>query len=146
MCLLIEVVMSGVPGAVAGEVSRAATAADLLALHAQRQARGEPGARFLISEPHEGCACSLTADDADWNASHYTLRPDAAEHLARTLEFLLDRAGPDGLYVRAAWVSDPHEPLAHPSAHPVAASTLLADVRAARIANNRVYRVLGAAG
>ena len=99
----------------------------------------------MVSEPREGCACSLTADDADWNASHYTLRPDAAKHLARTFEFLLDRAGPDGLYVRAAWVSDAHEPLAHPSAHPVAASTLLADVGAARIANNRVYRVLGAA-
>lgn len=145
MCLLIEVLVPGLSGAAAGQLTREVAGAGLLELHAQRQPRGASGALFLVSEPRQDCACSLSADDADWDAPHYTLRPDAAERLARTLEFLLARAGPDGLAVRAAWVDDARQPLAQTATPPVAVSALLADLRRARIANSRVYRISGPA-
>src|SRR5687768_2144512 len=111
MCLLIEVVLPDLPSAEAGALTRAAVGTGVLEIRAKRQKRGEPGARFSLGEPGEGCACSLAGEEADWNAPYYVLRPEAGERLARTLEFLASRAGPAGLGVRAAWVDAAAEPL-----------------------------------
>jgi hypothetical protein len=141
MCLLLEVLLPGVAPDAAGEVTRAAAREGLLELRAQRRSRGARGARFFVGEPGQGCACSLAAEDADWDAPYYALRAEVAERLAQTLEFLHRRAGLAGMSVRAAWVSDRLDPLTADGAGPEAASVVFDDVRAARIANGRVYRV-----
>ena len=145
MCLFIEVLLPGIPASEAGKITKAAAAGGYLELHAKRQRRGAIGSRFFVSEPRQGCACSLAAEEADWKASHYALRSEIVDSLARTFEFLLDRAGPEGAFVRAAWVSDAYEALAASQAPPVVPAVLLADLRRARMANNHVYRVRGTA-
>ena len=144
MCLLLEVLLPGHPPEEAGRLTRAAAEAGHLELRAQRQPPRGQGSRFLLGEPRQGCACSLMADDADWDAPYYALRPQMAEPLARTFEFLRTHAGAAGMYVRAAWVSDAPKPLA-PGETTYASAELVVDIRAARIANNRAYRVSGAA-
>lgn len=140
MCLLIEVLLPDVPAPAAGRLTRAAAEAGLLELLAQRQPRGAGGARFLVGEPHQGCACSLLGDEADWDAPFYALRPGAVNPLAQTLAFLREHAGPAGMYVRGTWLSGALEPLGETS-QPAAGSDLFKDLRAARLASSRVYRV-----
>lgn len=52
-----------------------------------------------------GCSCSLLADDADWNAPSWSIRPDVVGRLAATLE-ILARRGPAGLVVQAMWAGE----------------------------------------
>jgi hypothetical protein len=61
-------------------------------------------ARAEISEKG-GSACSLFADDVDWNADTSSMRPDILEPLARTLQIFADD-GPPMLTVEALWASD----------------------------------------
>jgi hypothetical protein len=61
-------------------------------------------AEAVISEAG-GCACSLLAEDADWNAESWAMRPEVREALARTLE-KISSSVPDGTIVEALWVGD----------------------------------------
>jgi hypothetical protein len=60
--------------------------------------------RVSISEGG-GCACSLLADSASWDAETWEMRPDVVEPLARTLEMLLQH-GPPRISVEALWAGD----------------------------------------
>lgn len=64
-------------------------------------------ARAFITEGG-GCACSMLADDADWNSETWALRPEVVEPLARALEALVQH-GPRPLVLEALWAGDsPH--------------------------------------
>lgn len=64
--------------------------------------RGKTTAR--VSETG-GCACSVLADNADWDAPSWAMRPEVREPLGRTLETLAARV-PDGMVVEALWSGD----------------------------------------
>src|SRR5215218_7675873 len=64
-------------------------------------ARQRP-ARAYLSDGR-GCACGLLADDADWDAEAWSMRPDILEPLARTVEVLLN----EGLGVVNAGTQNP---------------------------------------
>jgi hypothetical protein len=52
-----------------------------------------------------GCSCSLLADDADWNAATWALRPDAVAAVVATLRILLEH-GPATLRISALWAGE----------------------------------------
>jgi len=52
-----------------------------------------------------GCACSLLAEDADWDAEAWAMRADVREPLAQTLEGL-GAAVPGGVIIEALWVGE----------------------------------------
>jgi hypothetical protein len=58
-------------------------------------------AEAVVSEKG-GCACSLLADDADWDADVWSMRPEVLEPLARTL-LTLTQLGPEGMVIEALW-------------------------------------------
>jgi hypothetical protein len=52
-----------------------------------------------------GCACSLLAQDADWNAATWSLRPESREDLATTVHAVGDSLATDFTF-EALWMSD----------------------------------------
>ena len=64
-------------------------------------------AEALVSEKG-GCACSLLAENADWDAEVWAMRSDVLEPLARTLSSLAE-AGPEGMVVEALWQGEKSE-------------------------------------
>ena len=141
MCLLIEILMPDVAAVDAGSLAREAAALGLLQLSAQKQSRASVGTRFLLSEPQQGCACSLLAENADWDSAYYALDPARLATLEATLVFLAARAGSSGFALRAAWLDGTFQDAGAASARPAALAELLADVRGARIGNNVRYEV-----
>jgi hypothetical protein len=113
MCLLLTVrapaearealaaAIAGLPaGGLRVELAAPPWYAGLLAWRRAQPRRAEAS----ISESG-GCACSLLADDADWDAATWAMRPDVREPLAQTLATLL--AGlPGGATVEAFWVGE----------------------------------------
>jgi hypothetical protein len=51
------------------------------------------------------CACSLLAEDADWNAATWSLRPEMCDPLARTVQAVGEALLTDFTF-EALWVSD----------------------------------------
>ena len=107
MCLIVVV---EAPAAEREQLETAARAASANGLrvtvdHALRWpwARQRP-IRASISEDAT-CACSLLADDADWNAAVWAMRPDVLEPLGRALEVLATQ-GPSVLAVQALWLGE----------------------------------------
>jgi hypothetical protein len=145
MCLLIEVLMPGVPPTEAGSLSREAASLGLLELSAQRQVRTATGSRFLLSEPRQGCACSLLGENADWGLAYYELDPARIAALEATLRFLASKAGPPGFAIRAAWLDGAFEDATTAAVRTARLADLLTDVRAARIGNNVRYEISEAA-
>jgi hypothetical protein len=58
-----------------------------------------------ISEPVQGCACSLLADDADWDAAVWSMRPEVLPQLAATLATLRQHTA-EGFVFQALWVGE----------------------------------------
>jgi hypothetical protein len=141
MCLLIEILMPGVPRTEAGSLSREAARQGLLEMSAQRQSRDAAGSRFLLSEPRQGCACSLLGENADWGLAYYELNPARTAALEATLRFLGSKAGPAGFAIRAAWLDGVFEEAATATVRRARLVDLLAEVRAARIGNNVRYEI-----
>lgn len=67
----------------------------------------ERDAEARVSEKG-GCACSLLAEDADWGADAWAMRPEILEPLARTL-LAVSEAGPNGMTVEALWQGEKAE-------------------------------------
>jgi hypothetical protein len=141
MCLLIEILMPGVPRSEAGSLTRELAARKLLELSAQRQPRDAVGSRFLLSEPNEGCACSLLGENADWDQPYYELDPAHTAALEATLRFVVAKAGTPGFALRAAWLDGAFQNAAAAKVRVVRLDELLDDVRASRIRNNVCYEV-----
>jgi len=117
----------------------------LLELSAQRDSRIAAGSRFLLTEPRQGCACSLLGENADWDLPHYDLDPAHSAVLESTLRFVAAHAGPSGFALRAAWLDGAFENAKTASVRAVQLTDLINDVRAAKIANNVRYEVSGTA-
>ena len=107
MCLLIEILMRGVPRSEAGVLTRELATQKLLELSAKRQPRDAVGSRFLLSEADDGCACSLLGENADWEQPYYELDPAHTSALEATLRFVAAKAGTRGFALRAAWLDAP---------------------------------------
>ena len=78
----------------------------------------------------------LLADDADWDQPAFSLDSRRAERLARTIEVLGLRLGPDWT-LRACWVGDPVE-----TERELTAGELAALTRASRLERRVRYRVV----
>jgi hypothetical protein len=86
-----------------------------------------------------GCACSLLAEEADWDAESWAMRAEVLEPLARAL-LALAQGGPDGMTIEALWVGE------KPSMEQkVTAQELAALARASRLGTHTRY-VLAATG
>ena len=46
-----------------------------------------------VSEPGEGCACSMLADDARWDSETWALRSEATTKLAEAMRWVAEHAG-----------------------------------------------------
>jgi hypothetical protein len=140
MCLLIEIHMPGVPRSAAGSMRSETAKLGLLELSAQRQSRDAVGSRFLLSEPNQGCACSLLGENPDWDHPYYELDPAHAGALEATLRFVADKAGAAGFSLRAAWLDGAYQG-APAKVRVVRLAELLDDVCASRIGNNVRYDI-----
>jgi hypothetical protein len=60
--------------------------------------------RAYVSE-QGGCACSLLSDDADWNATAWSMRDEVLDPLKRTLMWLASEL-PNGFTVEVLWQGD----------------------------------------
>jgi hypothetical protein len=92
---------------------------------------GMTSTRGIISE-EVGCACSLLADDAAWDAPVWSVRPDV---LAQTL-VAVGAAVPEEFTVAALWVGDVPE-----REEVVTLEQLVAVVRMGRLGTRTRYRV-----
>jgi hypothetical protein len=90
--------------------------------------------RGSISE-EGGCACSLLANDADWDGPFWSMRPEVLEPLAQTLE-AVGAAMWEGFTAAARWVGDSprHEQV-------LSLAELVAIARAGRLGTRTRYRV-----
>jgi hypothetical protein len=107
MCLTISIEASADER---DTLTAAATAASGFGLHVEVDrlsrwpwARHRP-VRVSITEAG-GCACSLLADGASWDAETWEMRHDVVEPLARTLQTMLEH-GPPRMSVEALWAGD----------------------------------------
>jgi hypothetical protein len=137
MCLLlvIEASASARPELEAAARSVSPDGVRLDVEHPPRWPRGKPErVRATLSESG-GCACSLLADDADWEAEHWSMRPEILPYLAATLEAVVAR-GVEDFVVEALWSGETAA-----SAEQVSVRELLARVRAGRVGTSTRYIV-----
>jgi len=91
--------------------------------------------RATISE-EGGCACSLLADDADWNADSWAMRPEILDRLAETIRILLEE-GPARLTIEALWIGEaPHQTTK------TTAAELVALARSSRLGTKTTYELV----
>lgn len=103
--------------------------------HARRWAWAKPNdIRATISESG-GCACSLLADDADWEAPFWSMRPEVLAPLARTLEVVA--ASDLGEFsIEALWTGEEAE-----DEQQLCVPELLAHIHAGQLGTKTRYRV-----
>lgn len=70
--------------------------------HRQRWPRVRQEEAYAYISEQGGCACSLLADDADWDAAVWSMRPEVLESLRRTLVHL-GSALSGGFVLQALW-------------------------------------------
>jgi hypothetical protein len=140
MCLTIMIV------ARRGDRTRLESAAaslptSALQMEVRRESRlpspRERPVRASVSEAG-GCACSLLADDANWDAPFWTMRPEILEPLARTFTAITAR-GVSEFHVEASWGDAPLEE------RDVSPGEMFGLARAGRIGTRTRYLVRGAA-
>ena len=110
MCFTDSVRALGLERTQAEQLAAAFRGRDLLGVEVQRiQGRRDAEPILLLSEMG-GCACSLLADDAAWDADVWAMEDDAALRLARTLQEL-GRSLEGTVVVEALWDGDGPEEL-----------------------------------
>jgi hypothetical protein len=137
MCLILTIQALETTRSALEEAARLMPPA-ALRLHLEPISR-RPWGRTTIVEgsicKEGGCACSLLADDADWAAPFWSMRPGVLEPLAQTLE-AVGAAMEEEFTVAARWVGDspPHEQV-------VSLAELVAVARAGQLGTRTRYRV-----
>ncbi|MCI0431053.1 MAG: hypothetical protein L0210_10985 [Rhodospirillales bacterium] len=111
-------------------------------LRAQRQSKDATGAKFFLSEPGQGCACSLLSEDADWDLPIHRLDPGKCEGLERTLRIVAQRAGASGFALEAAWLDGAWATRAKSDRVRMRMEALLQDIRQARLRNGAIYEIV----
>ncbi len=137
MCLQIEI---EIPAHDRGEVERTARAIEstiplefALASFSKKSRR----ARLTISEPDQGCACSLLADDASWEDQFWRLRPEALRWLSEAVRSILQqKRGEIGF--SAAWLGPDRHNLQE---QPIAAGDLVRTISQGEISPRKRYLV-----
>ena len=103
MCLLIRIELHGVEPSTAAEIAEYSSSRHDLSVKATKPSK--IAASFSVAEYAEGCACSLLADDADWNAPAWSFRPDVLPKLANVVRALLSRARGQ-VVLEALWIGN----------------------------------------
>jgi hypothetical protein len=137
MCLLLVIEASASARLELEEAARSVSAVGvrLEVEHPPRWAWAKPDrVRATVSESG-GCACSLLADDADWEAEHWSIRPEILPSLAANLEAVAARCVED-FVVEALWSGE-----SAARAEQVSVPELLARVRAGRLGTSTRYIV-----
>lgn len=81
------------------------------------------------------CGCSLLADDADWNADHWSMVPECLPALTQTIETIV-RASPAPVLFDALWAGDVGMTTVE-----ISLAELVQRVRDGRIGTQTSYRV-----
>ena len=105
MCLLLTIRLSEQDATRAPEIASAATAAGELEVSSCRRLLRRRSRDLNISEPAQGCGCSLLADDADWDAPAWSMRPEVLPKLGATLASVRQHTS-DGFTFQALWVGE----------------------------------------
>ena len=105
MCLLLTVRLSEQDAARAPEIASAVTAAGDLEVSSCRRLLRRRSHDLNISEPTQGCGCSLLADDADWDAPAWSMRPEVLPQLSATLAAIRQHTA-KGFVFQALWVGE----------------------------------------
>jgi hypothetical protein len=80
-------------------------ATGVLSIIEHRNWRRKPTGLLTISEPSEGCACSMLTEDADWGRPHWDMRPEVLPQIAKTLDAIHQQV-PEGFEFEALWIGD----------------------------------------
>ena len=137
MCLSLKI---RVPASERSALEAAVSKADLVGVRVELLHRPiwtwarQRDAEASVSEKG-GCACSLLADDADWDADAWAMRPEILEPLARTLVAVAE-SGPDGMVVEALWQGETAE-----REQSVTPTELAALARSSKLGTHTRYRV-----
>ena len=110
MCLTVTIRALGLDRTEADQVAASFTNRDLLRVEVG-QSKGLQEDPVLLLSEEGGCACSLLADDADWDAETWSMEEHAARRLAGTLEEL-GRTLKGTVVVEALWNGDGPEEVA----------------------------------
>jgi hypothetical protein len=88
-----------------------ATSSDAIEVAASHRLFRRATRDLNISEPGQGCACSMLHDDADWDAPAWRMRPELLPQLASTLAKNREHSS-EPFTFQALWVGDDvyHEP------------------------------------
>jgi hypothetical protein len=105
VCLLLTIRLSERDAARAPEIASAATAACELEVSACRRLLRRRSRELNICETRQGCGCSLLADDADWDAPAWSMRPEALPQLGAALAAVRQQTS-DGFTFQALWVGE----------------------------------------
>ena len=105
MCLTVTVRALGLERTQAEQLAASFRGRDLLKVEVQRVQGRRNAEPVLVLSEIGGCACSLLADDAAWDADVWAMEDDAALRLARTLQEL-GRGLEGTVVVEALWDGD----------------------------------------
>jgi len=105
VCLLLTVRLSEQDATRAPEIAAMATAAAGLPVSSRRTFFRRRSPELNIAEKPRHCACSLLANDADWDAPTWSMRPEILPRLAVSLAAIRQQTK-DGFAFDALWGGD----------------------------------------
>ena len=130
MCLVVRIELHGVEPSTGAEIAEYSSSHHDLSVKLTRPSKV---ASFSIAEYPEGCACSLLADDADWNAPAWSFRPEVLPKIANVVRTLLSRARGQVVF-EALWIGDDVS-----RTETVTSQQLLSTIEADRVATKTRY-------
>jgi hypothetical protein len=108
MCLIVSVELPTQTPKFLAEIASELSQLSPLDVHVARGRRP----RLTLSERNQGCACSMLADDADWNAATWAMRPQSTATIAETLA-AIGKVARGPLVFQAVWIGDKTEDEEH---------------------------------
>ena len=106
MCLELTLHLRAMRHTDAKSLERACSAGDCLAVRVRKPGLFTQSETVTALVGEDGtCACSLLADDAEWDAPTWQMRPEVLPKLAVTLACVADHA-PDGFILDVLWAGE----------------------------------------
>jgi hypothetical protein len=102
MCLVVSIDFSTRTAKRVAEIAEAASRTGPLHVRVAKGNATRRTPRVFLSEPRQGCACSMLTDDADWNASVWDMHEPSRERLAAGIA-LLARSARGPMTFHALW-------------------------------------------
>ena len=102
MCLELIVTLPDEPFERLEEIAHSCTSAGPLEVAVDYHGWFRRSFYLRVSEPGEGCACGMLAENATWDSATWALRPEATTKLTETVRRVAESAGGPWTFV-ARW-------------------------------------------